>query len=177
MRIAKNNGCKTAKHHDMKEFESSDYSLVCVTSKDNRILLDGIAFAGHNSEERFYLEENVLPVLVPALEQLLKELDDKNKQDDNNLGDKDGGESIGFQIHPLHWVAQFLMRNNPRHNEIIKQHPYFRLMQDHIKTLRPAIEEQRRRRLEEEEAHRRALEEKWRATEKRKLQEEKERKK
>ena len=55
-----------------------------------------------------YLEESVYPVLDAALEALLKALDKNATQRENRVPNIK-------PINPINWLAQHLMRNNPRY--------------------------------------------------------------
>ena len=58
---------------------------------------------------RLYLAEQVLPVLVVSLEQLLVEVSRKSLEDQQEYCD---------DFNPINYVAQFLMRHNPRYPQL-----------------------------------------------------------
>ena len=58
---------------------------------------------------RLYLAEQVLPVLVMSLEQLLVEVSRKSLEDQQEYRD---------DFNPINYVAQFLMRHNPRYPQV-----------------------------------------------------------
>lgn len=58
---------------------------------------------------RLYLAEQVLPVLVVSLEQLLVEVSRKSLEDQQDFRD---------DFNPVNYVAQFLMRHNPRYLQL-----------------------------------------------------------
>lgn len=58
---------------------------------------------------RLFLAEQVLPVLVVSLEQLLVEVSRKSLEDQQEYRD---------DFNPINYVAQFLMRHNPRYPQL-----------------------------------------------------------
>ena len=78
-------------------------------------------------EMRCYLVENLLPTLVIGLEKLLMEASSRNlvttteQQPDFN---------------PVNFVAQYLMRNNPRYSNFEEAHPYCKSMKQVAKELK-----------------------------------------
>src|SRR5690606_20937510 len=94
-----------------------------------------IEFEPHNDETRFYLEEQLLPTLVPGLEKLLRIANDDYKirmEDD-------------LPFNPLLWLASYLMRNNPKYNPEAKNHPYVKLLLNHVENIRKDVEEEIKR--------------------------------
>ena len=55
---------------------------------------------------REYLEREILPHLQPAFEDLLRLVEQREK-------DKEAGFEINETFHPLHWLASYLMRKAP----------------------------------------------------------------
>ncbi len=72
------------------------------------------------TELRVYLVKNLLPSLVVGLEKLLTEVSLRGYVDDN-------GENPDF--NPINYLAQHLMRNNPKYSNFAEAHPYCRAMQ------------------------------------------------
>lgn len=78
-------------------------------------------------EMRYYLVENLLPTLVVGLEKLLTEVTSRNlvatteQQPDFN---------------PVNFIAQYLMRNNPRYSNFAEAHPYCKSMKQVAKELK-----------------------------------------
>eukprot|EP01060_Flectonema_neradi_P036650 TRINITY_DN7121_c0_g1_i1.p1 TRINITY_DN7121_c0_g1~~TRINITY_DN7121_c0_g1_i1.p1 ORF type:complete len:128 (+),score=20.98 TRINITY_DN7121_c0_g1_i1:43-384(+) len=87
-----------------------------------------INFEPHKDERLLYLEEEVLPTLVPALKDLLSEI----AQNRERLKKSD--------LNPIDWLAQYLMRYNVRHNTYLHSHPYTLLLNKHTRQVRADIE-------------------------------------
>ncbi|XP_059150410.1 EF-hand calcium-binding domain-containing protein 5-like isoform X2 [Physella acuta] len=66
---------------------------------------------------RAYLVDNVLPTLVLGVERLLKEVDEKGLSATNRFEP---------EFNPINYLAQYLMRNNPRFSNFAEASPYVR---------------------------------------------------
>eukprot|EP00163_Fabomonas_tropica_P019188 TRINITY_DN3368_c0_g1_i1.p1 TRINITY_DN3368_c0_g1~~TRINITY_DN3368_c0_g1_i1.p1 ORF type:complete len:455 (+),score=49.21 TRINITY_DN3368_c0_g1_i1:66-1430(+) len=87
-------------------------SVQAATSAGDTALAQAGAASGgarvvHAQSSRAYLEEEILPTLLPAVEALLRVTEKRNK-------DISEGHGVNQTFHPIHWLASYLMRNNPR---------------------------------------------------------------
>lgn len=80
-----------------------------------------------STESRAYLIENFLPILVLGCEKVLKEAEQKNLVAKN---EKDSN------FNPINYLAQYLMRNNPKYNNQNETSPYVRTMREVYQELR-----------------------------------------
>ncbi|XP_035826955.1 EF-hand calcium-binding domain-containing protein 5 [Aplysia californica] len=66
---------------------------------------------------RAYMVDFVLPTLILGVERLLKEVDEKGLSSTNRFEP---------EFNPLNFLAQYLMRNNPRYSNFAEASPYVR---------------------------------------------------
>eukprot|EP00667_Euglena_gracilis_P001319 EG_transcript_1319 len=92
----------------------------------------GLRFTAAHDDQRLWLEEHVLGTLMPCLQELIRQVLAKEEEAQN---------PSAFPtppLNPIDWLASLLMRHNPRHNAAATQHPYYRLLQDHVRRARAA---------------------------------------
>ena len=107
------------------------------------------------SDLRIYLVDKLLPTLVMGLEKVLREAEAKNVI---------GSEGHSPLLNPINFLAQYLMRNNPRFSNFAEASPYMMSMRVVAQELRErayemagnraaklAAEVERRRKAAEEE--------------------------
>ena len=90
-----------------------------------------------SNETRSYMVEKLLPTLVIGLEKLLDEVSIRGLED-STLPQAD--------FNPVNFIAQYLMRNNPRYSNFAEAHPYCRTMRqvsEELKKVAYAIDENR----------------------------------
>eukprot|EP01059_Diplonema_ambulator_P002908 TRINITY_DN12527_c0_g1_i1.p2 TRINITY_DN12527_c0_g1~~TRINITY_DN12527_c0_g1_i1.p2 ORF type:complete len:114 (+),score=51.27 TRINITY_DN12527_c0_g1_i1:278-619(+) len=87
----------------------------------------GLEFEGHDDPRLLYLEEELLPTLVPALKELLLEASDDRERLKKST------------LNPIDWLAQYLMRNNPRYSDALLHHPYSLMVKNHTRQVRGRV--------------------------------------
>lgn len=96
------------------------------------------------NETRWYMVETLLPTLVIGLEKLLDEVSMRGLE---NTADQQA------DFNPVNYIAQYLMRNNPRYSNSAEAHPYSRTMRDvseQLKKIVHAIDENKLAELREQ---------------------------
>ncbi len=78
-------------------------------------------------ETRAYLVENFLPILVLGCEKVLKEANKRELIVDNK---------VDLNYNPINYLAQFLMRNNPKYNNNNETSSYLHTMRQVYHELR-----------------------------------------
>jgi hypothetical protein len=86
-----------------------------------------ITFQTDSSDIRQYLEEKLLGILVPSLQQLIKRYFVESQDNTNNISH----ELLCDDSNPINYLAMELMRNHPKYNHRVTQHPYYRKLMEH----------------------------------------------
>ena len=100
-------------------------------------------------DTRCYLVEKLLPTLVVGLEKLLTEVSLRELTDVTEMQP---------DFNPINFMAQYLMRNNPRYSNFAEAHPYCRTMRqvaEDVKKVSYSIEENKLAELKSRTKHRR----------------------
>ena len=91
------------------------------------LALDWFNTTDPSTETRAYLIENFLPILVLGCEKVLKEAEAKKLVQKN---------SADHNFNPINYLAQYLLRNNPKYNNQNETSAYVRTMREIYQELR-----------------------------------------
>ena len=91
------------------------------------LALDWFNTTDPSTETRAYLIENFLPILVLGCEKVLKEAEAKKLVQKN---------SADHNFNPINFLAQYLLRNNPKYNNQNETSAYVRTMREIYQELR-----------------------------------------
>ena len=81
-------------------------------------------------DTRAYLVETILPTLILGVEKLLMEADNKGLTASNEMDPN---------FNPVNYLAQYLMRNNPRYSNFSEASPYVRSLREVGEVLKAQI--------------------------------------
>ena len=124
---------KAAKKRKLTEAERAAHSKVPLELLAREWLDEQNA----SNETRSYVVEKLLPTLVIGLEKLLDEVSMRGLED---------CKTQQADFNPVNFIAQYLMRNNPRYSNFAEAHPYCRMMREvseELKKMAYAIDENR----------------------------------
>lgn len=103
-------------NNDQNEIKNTEIQSVGSTGSKNSINITPKLSSRSSGQQpavkqdvRAYLEEKVFPVLTNGLEELLKAVDERNKK----LNEEEEEEEPIPEIHPLFFLARYLMKNAP----------------------------------------------------------------
>lgn len=82
-------------------------------------------------ETRSYLVEKLMPTLILGVEKLLNEADKR--------GLADGRDGRDPNFNPINYLAQYLMRNNPRYSNFSEASPYVRSLREVTEELKKEL--------------------------------------
>ena len=81
-------------------------------------------------EARLYLLDNILPSVIMSLEKLCIEVSKRQLE---------GSEHVTSRFNPINYLAQHLMRNNPKYSNFAEASPYMKGLQQMVTKLKADV--------------------------------------
>ncbi|XP_039613110.1 EF-hand calcium-binding domain-containing protein 5-like [Polypterus senegalus] len=101
-----------------------------------------------NFESRMYLLEKLLPTLMPGVDSLLTEAEKRKLLEMGSVDTEVAGRKEPRQtFDPLNYLAQYLMRNNPRHCFLNPGGPYAQGLKQVVQELKQGVVDEENNRL------------------------------
>ncbi|CAI8029567.1 EF-hand calcium-binding domain-containing protein 5 [Geodia barretti] len=109
----------------MSESPSTEKARNQLCAAESRLSLPLELLAGEWLEQRgrgtSYLMGSLLPTLVLGMDKLLTQVSERGLEET---------EERQYDFNPVNLLAQYLMRNNPRHTHLPPTHPYSKQLQE-----------------------------------------------
>ena len=122
-KIKEKQALKKAEHQNMKETARKKAKKIPVELLVNDWMQNNV----ETVETRMYLIDKVLPVLTIGLENLLMQVEQKGLSN---------CEKLDHTFNPLNYLAQYMMRNNPKYCNFSEASPYVRSLRKILDDLR-----------------------------------------
>ncbi|RDD36479.1 EF-hand calcium-binding domain-containing protein 5, partial [Trichoplax sp. H2] len=129
-RIQKRLQAVRAERKERLHFEKEDAMELARKVPMDILARDWLNDIGATADIRAYLVEKLLPTLILGIEKLLLEIAKRNLID---------AEEPNTTFNPINFVAQYLMRNNPRYSNFSEASPYIRGLRQVAEDLRTQV--------------------------------------
>lgn len=119
--------------HDSTSATTTDATISCSTQRQLPIDLlakEWLNLAKPSIDSRLYLLEQVLPPAILGVEKLCTEVSRRGLENSSTL-------TPGF--NPINYLAQYMMRNNPRYSNFPEASPYMRGLRQIANELREQV--------------------------------------